>query len=156
MATVYALPLAITGEDKTLEFTCKDPADFGPGVTTPVARGEETLYKFVSGDPAHPTTMRVGSYEPGPNSPTKNSSVKVRTIGTKTNDDATIEYFPFEVTVAIADGSLGQLDRADVAALLMMAVSAYIEPAGVANEASVTALSRLAFGVSDILNVTFA
>lgn len=157
MTTTYVLPISTSGVDKTLEFTCFDRATLGPGVTIPVKNdGEETTYRFIDGNPAKPSSIRVGHYPPSVSGVTTNDSVKIRAIGIKTDGDGVETEFPVEATIAVADGSHGQLSRADIAALLMMALSVYLEPAGVDDEASTTALTRLSFGVTDIINVTFA
>lgn len=156
MTTTFVLPLAATGEDKPLSLTCIDRSLFGPGL--PIATklgGEETTYRYVSGSPTVPSSVRVGHYPPNAVG-TTNDSVKIRSTGIKTDGDGVETMFPVEATIAVADGSNGQLARADIAAMLMLALSVYLEGVGVGDEASVTALTRLSFGVTDILNVTFA
>lgn len=156
MTTTYTIPFSVEGTDEDLAFTVLDRAVMGTGLTTVVANGgEETLYRYVPtvGDPSRPTTLRVGHYPPGDRKST-NDSVKIRTVGIRTDGDGVETEFPLEVTVAVADGSHGQVAREEVAALLMMAQSVLIRPVGVGNEASTTMLNRLSFGVSDILAVT--
>lgn len=157
MTTTYAVPFAATGEDKTLELTTIDRANFGAPLNTTVKNGgRESVYGYVDGNPSRPTSLRVGHYPPSAQGATVNESVKLRTVGVKTDGDGVETDFPFEATLAVADGSLGQLARADVAAMLMMLVSVYLEPAGVDDEASTTVLTRMSFGETEILNVTFA
>jgi hypothetical protein len=157
MAITFASPLAATGEDKTLEFTCIDRANFGEPVVTPKPNGDqETMYKYVDGNPARPSTLRVGHYMPTANRPALSDSAKLRTVGVKTDNEGVETEFPIEVTLAVVDGSLGQLSRADIAALIMQVVSVMIEPAGVLNEVSTSALTRLSFGETSILGTTFA
>lgn len=157
MTTTFSLPIASTGVDKPLSFTTLDRALFGPRLPLPVKNGgEESVYKFVDGSPLLSTSLRVGHYPPSGQGVTTNDSVKIRAVGVKTDSEGVETLFPVEATIALADGSHGQLARADMAAILMMAASVLIEGVGVGDEASTTALTRLAFGVTDILGVTFS
>lgn len=157
MPTTYTLPFTLTGASEPLTITTIDRANFGPGIPSVVDRGgSETTYRYVSGNPSRPTTLRVGHYPPSKAGATTNDSVKLRATGVKTDGDGVESEFPVEVTIATADGSHGQLDRADIAAMLMIAFTVYVMPVGEADEPSESALERLSFGVTDILGTTFA
>lgn len=162
MSKVYNISMSESGEDKVLLQTTLDPTKFGTGVKTNAVKngGEETVYKYVSGsDPAIQESARVGWYPPADRSKpasVTNTSVKIKSVGTETDSvSGEISYFPLEVTVAFSDGSHGRAPRADVAAMLQMAQSIIIQGVAPDGDPSMSALTRLAYGETDVLNTVF-
>lgn len=155
MATTFSVDdLISTQYTRAVAQTLINVASFASGITTPNAQGgEDTIYRFVGGARADlPTTLRIGNYPPSKPGQSVNSSAKLRTTILKTDGAGVETMLPFEVVVAISDGSLGQLSRTDVAKLACVALSAIVRGTAYNNTAlSVNALDAIARGATDVL-----
>lgn len=151
MSTTFTLPFASRGAAGALALTEIPAAEFNSGTVN--LEGTETSYKHLVGDPALPTSARIGTYPPNKAGMT-NRSVKLSTNGIKTDGDGVETSFGYTCTIAESDGSNGRVDPADRAAIIMMTVSMLLRGVGVDDEASTNVLQRLVYGENNVLHVT--
>lgn len=154
MATTYSLAFVTTPDTQRIDAPILDPATFASGVTTPNAQGgEDTIYRHLASAPNTPTTLRVGYYPPTKAGLGTNTSAKLRAVGVKTDGDGVESFFPLEGTIAFNDGSNGMLDRDDVAAFLMLLVSAITVGKATPFAPNPAMLEALAVGATDVMPV---
>jgi len=116
--------------------------------------GSETIYKFVAGDAAHVSEIRVGDYPPSKTGKAYNKSVKISTWGKAVDGAGAEVWTPFTITLASSDlAGLGIFVLADYMKLVQMVFSVLV-PGHTAGVPSTAAVSILQFGATDILNVT--
>lgn len=122
---------------------------FAELVSDPPKAGDEKLYRFVDGDAAHPTTLRIGSYPSVDGKGKNNYSVKLTTWLKRTNDDSSVDYS--EETYVIAKGTPWiAFQEEDVAVFLtLLSVFSGTITAGAADNDGAKAAE---FGVADLLS----